>query len=307
MALFTNHAGFNLTVKKLQLVEVINNKQNFFLENVDETEHEEIIEDELSESQLINILQKSFNTLTFNNKLQSKNASFSLSHNFFRIAQIPYETTLLKRDLADYLNYEFTLLFPNCSPDEYLIRFHEVNKMGLVNNNTVILVAVSKKIIHGIHNFCLQNNLYLKNVDNIHVASNSFILVDTIGIKKEIVCSLLVDDQYFSVILLDEKTPFFFRIKRIKEKSELVNEIFNTLEELNNIDVAISSITKWYVSGDLADDDFMEKIKRKTELSFFRYNPLDKIKVSPHIYENHFFIDKYYCFSAAAGMALRMI
>ena len=307
MSLFENHAGFNLTTRKLQLVEVINNGKNFYLENVDEAILESIIDLNFSESEIVNVLQNSFNNIIQKKKLQSKNVSFALSHEYFKICQIPYENTLLAKDLIEYLKFEFGVLFPHCSHEDYIIRHHEINNEVLLNNKTTILIAVNKKIVNAIHKFCQRNFLKLKSVDNIHVASNSFILIEQTGSRKEMIGSILADGDYLSYILLDEKQPVYFKTKRISNKSDFSGEIQKEIFQLEKLNLNIVDISKWYIGGDLANDDFIQEIKNKINISLFRYNPLDKIKISPHIYENELFIEKYFAFTAPAGMALRII
>jgi Tfp pilus assembly PilM family ATPase len=307
MSLFENHAGFNLTTRKLQLVEVINNDKNFYLENVDEVLLEKEISLDFSESEIVNILQNSFNKTIQKKKLQSKNISFALSHEYFKICQIPYENTLLAKDLLEYLKFEFGVLFPTSAPEEYIIRHHEINNEGLLNNKTAILIAVNKKILNVLHLFCKSNLLKLKSVDNIHVASNSFILLEQTGSRKEMVGSILADGNYLSYILLDEKKPVYFKTKKIVDNSDLSGEIKKELKDLEKLNLNVEDIYRWYIGGDLANDDFITDIKDKINITLFRYNPLDKIKISPHIYENDFFIEKYFAFTAPAGMALRII
>ncbi|MBU1099173.1 MAG: hypothetical protein KKA84_02130 [Bacteroidetes bacterium] len=306
MALFENHAGLNLTADKLQLVEVIHKENSFFLENVDEVKLDGF--DEGTEvAEIINILQNSFQKIISRKPLLSRNVSFSLGHEFFKIAQIPYESTLLKLDLLDYLKYEFDVLFPACRRDDYILRHFEVNREGIINNNTVILVAVKRKMVQIIHQFCRNNNLILKNIDNVHIASNSFILLDNIGSRKEIYCSILVDGDYLSIIGLDEKHPMYFRVRKIKDHDNMTAQMVEELDHLIQVGVSTRSISKCYVGGDLADDKFMKMFRDNFDINLIRYNPLDKTRVSPHLFESDLFKENYHCFTAASGMALRMI
>lgn len=306
MALFENHAGLNLTADKLQLVEVIHKENNFYLENVDEIKHDDF-DESAKVAEIINVLQNSFQQIISKKPLQSANVSFSLGHDFFKIAQIPYESTLLKQDLVDYLKYEFDVLFPQCNQDDYILRHFEVNREGIINNNTLILVAVRRKIVEVIHKFCQSNNLVLKNIDNVHIASNSFILLDNIGSRKEIYCSILVDGDYVSIIGLDEKHPMYFRVRKIKDPLDMKTQIREELDHLMQVGVSTRAISKCYVGGDLADDNFMTMFRDNFDINLIRYNPLDKTRVAPHLFESDLFKENYHCFTAASGMALRMI
>ena len=122
MAFFENHAGFYLTTKKVQLVEVISKDKDFFLENVDELRLDQSLTEVQNKNEIVNILQNSIKKLTAKQNFQSQNVSFALSHDFFKIAQIPIETTLLSKDLKDYFTFEFETLFPGNNPDDFILR-----------------------------------------------------------------------------------------------------------------------------------------------------------------------------------------
>ena len=87
----------------------------------------------------------------------------------------------------------------------------------------------------------------------------------------------------------------------------MIEQIRNELDCFTYFGVGINNIAKCYVGGDLADDEFLTGFRENINIPVIRYNPLDKTRVSAHIFENEFFLEQYHCFTASAGMALRML
>jgi len=76
---FENHAGFNISSSRLQVVEVNFRNDQFFLHNIDEVyfdDHINFLEDK--ETKITSLLQSAFNELVIKNPLSSSLVSFTL-------------------------------------------------------------------------------------------------------------------------------------------------------------------------------------------------------------------------------------
>lgn len=307
MPLFQNHAGLNITNEKLQIVEVDYKENKFFLENVDEELFSEKITLENSDESFINILQSAFDNITLRRPLNCKSVSFTFPHNIFKIVELPYDSTLLEKDLQEHFRWELKTLFPQSNPDDYLIRYIEIDKSNIRNENSAIIMAADKNIIKLIHNFCLKNGLELKFVDNAHIASNTFISLGNNNTAHELYLSLYISQENVSIIVLDEDYPICFKVSKLRTNNDLSDNVTECLRGLKKYGIGFDSFSRCYLSGDNIPDELIHHIKQDLNIQLTRYNPFDKLKADSSLYENPNFIEKFNSFSAAAGIALRMI
>ena len=166
-----NHVGFNITRNKIQLVEVVREASKFCLENVDEYIFEEEFDFNFQESEIISVLQTSFNSFLSNAQLKSKNISVSIPFKEFKVFEIPYEPSLSPHALDEHIKWEFSILFPTIKSEDYILRTLVLTNRE--NENNLLVVGLLSKIVKAIHKFCVENNLNLKYIDKTHFAFNS--------------------------------------------------------------------------------------------------------------------------------------
>jgi hypothetical protein len=289
MPIFQNHAGFCIARSKLQLIEIDFRKENFYLENVDEELFGEELDPLNRETKFISILQNTYNTLTIRKILNTRNVSFALHHDLFKVIEIPFDSTLTERDLIEHFNWELQLLFPSEIPDDYFIQYVDVDKSNLRKEKCAIVLAINRRLLNLINKFCVKNNLVLRLADNIHFATNVFITLDNQSVKNEIYLSVLIEEKDFSVIIMDEKNPIHFSVKQYSDNADLLTKMKSIIDKLGKYDLSVDNITKSYVFGNNAGDELIEKIK-----------------ISPLLYENRYFVESNNSFAPAAGVALRL-
>lgn len=305
MPVFESHAGFNLAEDKLQLVE-LNYSNKLLLENVDEEFFSESWNADFKETKFINILQNSFDQLTLRKPLKANSVSFSLPHKIFKIFEIPYDETLVKSDLQDHYKWEMSVLFPQFNPEDFVIRTVEVNKAGFRKEKNVILIAALKSILQYIHKFCLRNNLKLRFVDNVHLAANSFAMIDNPNSKNDFFISLYLDQKNISLIASAENYPFYFK-KYVLDGNDIVDTILYLYDSLNNIGIDTSRAVKNYVAGSNVTDIFLQRVKDELDINLVKFNPFSNLPLSEEIDNNFLEEIDYNSFSASAGIALRML
>ena len=105
MSILQDHAGFNITSSKLQLVELNFEDDNLLLENVDEENFADSLTSDVNNLENVDIFRQSFLSILSRKPLYSKRVSFTLPDNFFRIVNIPYESELTEEDLQDHINW----------------------------------------------------------------------------------------------------------------------------------------------------------------------------------------------------------
>lgn len=304
--MFQNHAGINLTDTKIQLVEISYKNNSFYLENIDQSILREPLNPNLEKERLTGILQDALNKLQSKKKLTSKFVSFCLPNNFFKIIELPIEYTLTKNDLQEHLRWEISVLFPKCVDREFYIQHIEVNKSSRRNDNKAIIFALEKNIVVILNSFCTSNNLRLKFIDNAHLASNAFLYKNPGYTKNDLTFSIYIDQNHSSISALEGVYPFFFKVFKSENKNIFYN-LDNAVVNLVNLGIEFNSVKDILLCGQNITDEFLSQLKNKFGLPVKKINPFEKLKTEGTITENPLFVSQYNSFTAAAGIAVRII
>lgn len=306
MLLFQNNAGFNITKSKLQLVEVNYTENDFYLENVDEEYFSDFIDSSIKETKFISILQSAFNSLVLRNPLKSNFVSFSLPYEFFKIVTIPFDNTLIESDLKEYVEWEFSLLFPQCYQNEYTLRYVKIDNSDLLGKNKIIIYAVEKRILKLLHKFAIKNNITIKFVDNVHLSANSIILSDSEFSKLQNSVSIYLTDDSVNLMLLEGANPVYLQSFSYSNINDLVTAFSNGFNALQKVNVDSGLFHKAYIFTDSVSDAIIEQVKTKLNVNLLRLNPFEQILQNPTIKENEITQKKLLMFSSALGTVLRI-
>ncbi len=290
-----NHVGLNLTKSKLQLVEVVNESSKYCLENVDEHIFEEEFNFSSDESEIISILQSSFNILTNRTPLKSNNISVSISLQEFKIFEIPFETSLSQTSFDEQINWEFSILFPTLKSNDYIIR-----TLPLANRekqNRLLVVGLPKKIAEAVYNFSIQNNLILKSIDNSHLSSDSLISFH----ENKNIISIYLCSGYCSINTYLGTSLLTTKRFEIVNNNALIDLVNNFIENQN---IAYDEI---FLGSILDVDEFKNGLESKLDSNIEILSPFESIITSESFIQNAHFMNHPHSFSAAAGICYRKI
>ncbi|MBM4172340.1 MAG: hypothetical protein FJ214_10765 [Ignavibacteria bacterium] len=306
MPIFHNHVGINLTETKLQLVEISYKQNSFYLENVDQKIFKEQFVPTLPENKMISILQDSFEKIINKKSVNSNFISFCLPNNFFKIIELPFDNALTKKDLQEQLKWELSILFPDDLEDKYFIQNVEVNKTSLRKEFKTLIFAIEKRFVKTLNKFCKENNLELKFVDNSHLASNAFLHLDKRTSNDSIILSLYIDQVQSSISALEGHNPFYFKI--IDERSnEFSEELSKVITELSVFGVNRKNIGSVILNGLNVTSEFEKSISAVLKLPIIKINPFERLKIDEQIKNNPLFLSQYNSFTAATGIAIRIV
>ena len=304
---FENHAGFTITDSKLQVVEVIYNGSQFILENVDEAYFSEQINFEKDkETKISALLQGAFNELQIKKLLKSTSVSFTLPFDLFHIMQVPYDNTLLHQDLIEEFRWEFSVLYPFIKIDNLVIQYIEIDKNNIYEQSSALVIAIQRKYLDMIHEFAVHNNLNLKFIDNVHLASEKALAVSNSLMEKGLILSVYFNNKHLSLIFSMQGKPFYFKNFPLKGAGEIPSIIRNEITENQHLKVSKNSIDTAFITGDNITDSVVQILRKALDLDFYYFNPFDKIKPNPILYENNCYTEKNNSFSPAAGIAFRL-
>lgn len=304
--MFKNHIGINLTETKLQLVEISFKDDSFYLENVDQTIHTENFSTSFSEDKLISILQSSFDKIAKRKPLNSQSVSFALPNNYFKIFEIPFDESLVKKDLNEHFRWEISILFPECDKDDFFIQHIEVGKSAVRREQKAIIFAVAKILVTAINKFCKQNDLNLKYIDNAHLASNAFLYLDKQRADNEITMSIYVDQKFSSISAMDGIFPFYFKVLDPSAQN-IFDELTAAVNKLNDFNLSLNNFNRVVLYGQDLTDEFENKMKNFFGPSLKIVNPFERLKTEESTLKNPLYRIKFNSFTAATGIAIRIV
>ena len=304
---FENHAGFNISSSRLQIVEINFKSDQFQLENVDEAYFNEPLNLMLDKETKINsLLQSAYNELLIRNPIKCNFASFTLPLDLFHIMQVPYDNTLLNQDLIEEFSWEYSILYPYLPINDFVIQYIETDRTKINTAGTAIVIALPRKYLQIIHNFCTQNKLKIRFIDNAHIASDRALFVNYDLTDKGLILSVYISDNNLSVIFSNESKPVYLNTIQLENAGRITSVL---LDEINNnqyIKVNKNFIENAFIAGEDLSDSLVKSLSDAIGLNFKFFNPFEKIKPESNLRQNKYFIERFNSFSPAAGIALRL-
>jgi Tfp pilus assembly PilM family ATPase len=301
------HSGINLSSNKLQLVEIFGAPEEVRLENLNEVEFKEPLNFKLDkESKILIELQAAFDQIRLQKPIRSVTISFSIPLELFYITQLPYDNTLLHRDILEEFKWEFSVLYPFIPPDEISLQYLEVERNMVFTKNTAIVYGIERKYLQILQKFCEQNNLKLGYIDNAHLSSERALALSDSFIKQGLRLSAFITDESLSNILsLDGKT-IAQKVYTIQSKNDIRQLIEQDITPSKTRNIMKGLVQAGYIAGDDLDESFIQNLSNKIGISFIAFNPFDKLTPHKKIKESTLYSKKYNSFSAAAGIAYRI-
>ena len=307
MAGFENHIGFNISSSKLQAVEVNYIGDQYRLVNVDEAYFNDPIYFENDrETKISALLQGAFDELLIKKNFKSTSASFTLPFELFYTMQMPYDTTLLYQDLLDEFKWELSVIYPFISTKNLVLQHFEIEK-GLFNETSSALVfAVQRRYLQMLDTFCKKNNLKLKFIDNLHIAAERSLSVSNAIVYKGLTLSVYFNNKFLSLFFAFNGKPLYFKVIPLNDASEITDYLIKETSHSSILNIQKSQIEAAFISGDEISVAVVQTLKKVLGLDFIPFNPFDKIRPVPDLYESKLYLEKFNSFSSAAGIAFRI-
>jgi Tfp pilus assembly PilM family ATPase len=223
------HAGLNISSSKLQLVEIFGSHNEVRLENLNEVVFAEPINFKSdSERQILIQLQTAYDEIQLKKPIRSRKVSFSLPLDIFYIAQLPYDNTLLHRDLTEELKWEFSVLYPFIKPDDLILQYLEINKNMIFTKNTALVYAIERKHLKTLQKFCGQNNLSLGYIDNAHLSSERALALSDSFLNQGLRLSIFVSKNNLSIVLCLDGNTISQKVHNLESYNDIRQIGFDT-------------------------------------------------------------------------------
>ncbi len=304
---FENHVGFTISSTKLQLVEIIYKDGKFILETVDEAYFNEPLNLEIDkETKISALLQGAFNELIIKKPLKSNIASFTLPFELFHIMQIPFDNTLLHQDLIEEFKWEFSVLYPYSVYKDLVIQYIEVEKNNIINYNSAIVIGMERKYLQIIHNFCNENNLQLKFVDNIHLASERALTLNNPLLGRGIILSIYFTTKKLSILFSYNGKPIYFNVIPVNDVGEIPALLLNETSPSESFSMKRDLIEKAFITGEELSETTIQTLRNTLGIDFIKFNPFEKLKPNPKLFDSKYYSERFNSFAPATGVAIRI-
>ena len=297
--------GINVTASRLQFVEVEKELNQLLISNIGQTFISPPLNfDDQVEANIQNQLQTAFDEIKIRNPVTSTFASFTLPPELFITIQLPYDANLNQNEIREEFNWEISQLFPYISIDELAIKFYELGSDFLPGKNNALVIALNKKYLIQIKNFCSRNNLIPRLVDSSSITANSFINKNTSNVKESITINIFDSRNSITLFINVSSKPGFVKVF-LKRDNGIINSLISELLQDKFKEVLNKPFTKAVVSGDDLRTDSLSELQIATGLEFRKFNPFDVIKFKSEIQDHEFSSEQFSSFTSATGIASR--
>jgi len=303
---FENHAGFNITSTKLQVVEVTGEFGKLKLSNLSEVFFNVPLDfDTDKETTLLAKLQSAYDELKISSKLISKTISVALPLKLFLIIQLAFDNTLLYWDLLEEFRWELSVLYPHIQPEELSIQYFEIGKNMYIPKSTAIVSAIPRKYIELIANFSKNNNLKLKFIDSSHFAAERSVILSDKVVSEGLTLSIHISEKATSILYALDFKPIYTNVCTTKSEKEIISFIEEELSKETAHKINRKFISCAYISGESVTAELKRKLEYSAGLQFSKFNPFFKIYSESAIENKKMPAETFNSFAPAAGIAYR--
>jgi hypothetical protein len=301
------HAGLNLSTKKLQVVEIFGSREQIRLDNLNEADFPQPLNFKSDQEKIIlSQLQVAYDEMRKNQPVKSDTLSFSLPLDLFYISQLPYDNTLLQRDLIEEFRWEYSIMFPFVKNDDLILQYLEVEKNMIYTKNTAIVYGIERKYLKLLEKFCEQNYLKLGFIDNVHLSSESALALSNSFINVGLRLSVYVSEKLMSIIFSLDGRPISQKVYAINNYGDISQNVLEEISLSKSKNIIKGLIQACYITGEKIPDSAVHQLNIATGLNFIVFNPFDKLTATPHLKANPYYYQSYNSFSSATGIAYRI-
>jgi Tfp pilus assembly PilM family ATPase len=300
-------AGLNLSTRKLQVVEIFGSREQIRLDNLNEATFPQPLNFKSDrETIILSQLQVAYDEMRKNQPLKSDTLSFSLPLDLFYISQLPYDNTLLQRDIIEEFRWEYSIMFPFVKNDDLILQYLEVEKNMIYTKNTAIVYGIERKYLKLLEKFCEKNYLKLGFIDNVHLSSESALALSNSFVNVGLRLSVYVSEKLMSMIFSLDGRPISQKVYSIGNYDDISQNILEEISLSKSKNIIKGLIQACYITGEKIPESTVHSLNEKTGLNFIVFNPFDKLSATPHLKANPFYYQSYNSFSSAAGIAFRI-
>ncbi len=303
---FENHAGFNITSTKLQVVEVKGESGKIKLANLHEIFFSVPLNFEKDkETILLAKLQAAYDELKIKSKLNCKTVSVALPLNIFYVIQLPFDNTLLYWDLLEEFRWELSVLYPHIQSQELSIQYFEIEKNMYITKSTAIVSAIPRKFIELVANLCKNNSIKLKYIDSAHFAAERSVILSDKAVTQGLTLSIHISENTTSVLYALDFKPIYTMVCSTKSEKEIFDFLEKELSNETAHKINRKFISAAYISGGKVTAELKRKLEFSAGIKLSKFNPFFKIDFETVAENKKISTESLNSFAPAAGIAYR--
>jgi Tfp pilus assembly PilM family ATPase len=302
-----SHAAINISLSKFQILEVAKEGKKIEIVNINECYFNQPLNFETQKETIIAAqLQSTFDKIQLNRPLKKSFVSFTLPQEIIFTVQLPYDSTLLRKDLVDEFRWELSLLYPFIAGEELIVQFVQMEKNSVNKNNMALVLAIEKKHLLLVRNFCMKNNLSLKYVDSAMITANRLLNSINHSSKDGLLLNIISSKNDFSIVFNKNGKPSYLRVFNRSENDQVAEILAKELASSSFGHLKNELLKDAFISGEEISAELISRLRLTTGLNFTQLNPFADIQIKSGIENQHLIKEKYSSFAAAAGMAFRL-
>jgi len=296
--------GINVTASRFQFVEVEKESTQLLVTNLGQTFISPSLNfEDQSETELLGQLQTAFDEINIQNPVNSTLVSFTLPPELFITIQLPYDNNLTQAETTEEFRWEISQLFPFLTPQELAIKFYDLGKEVFPNSHNALVVALNKKYLLLLKNFCTKNKLSPRLVDNASITANAFI--NTYSPKQDSISVHIYNSKNSLTFFINiSSKPAYVKVFQ-KTTNDFYNSIVKILSEDKIKKIFGKSVKFAFVSGDDIGTELQSEFRRVSGLEFINYNPFKIVQFKPDLRSAGISNEQYSTFTSATGIAAR--
>jgi Tfp pilus assembly PilM family ATPase len=257
-------------------------------------------------TKISSLIQGALNELLIKKTLTANHISFTLPFELMYTMQVPYESTLLHNDLIEEFRWEFSLLYPFLNVNELVIQFLEIDKNEYSSMNSALVLSTPRKYLKMLNDICNSNNLKLKFVDNIHIASEKSLSINNNYNDKNLTLSVYFNSKNLSVLFSLHGKLIYYKLIPINSVREITDLLKDELHYNKVLNINPGVIDAAFICGDEITTQVVNSLNENTGIKFTQFNPFDRIIPNNNLFNNNFYKTKFNLFSPSAGIAYRL-
>lgn len=301
--------GISVSSQKIQVVEVGFQDGGRLLNHIDEA----LLPAPLNfltdkEAVLMSGLQSAFNLLAERTNLKNRQVYISLPPEFFYSFTVPADQTIVRQDLIDNFRWEFAVLYPFLTAEDYSLNYYEIDRPGsLSKERRVIVFALSRKIINLLIMVCRRNNLEIKLIDHSHFSADKSILMNRPELLSSSLISVCVSTGFFSVEYLEEGKPQYFSGRAFDSMHNFLQLLSEELQIMSDSGRQLNKLENFFLTGDSLAEPMLTAVRNATRFPFQMINPFSALILGGAGLNKELLHSRNYNFNAAAGLCYRLI
>ena len=302
-----NRIGLYIYQSKLQFVELQYVNNEYVLTHIDEAYFDEEIDFATEkETKILNYLQTAFNEILARHEVHSTSLFVALPSEFFQVSRLPFDNTLLRQDLLLQFKWDFSLLYPQLSVDDYVIQFHELEIETPSGMRTATVLGVARKYLKIMKSFAQKNGFALQVVDYAHFACDSSLKLNYPKTLEGKYLSIFLTSSMLSFeVMLDGKI-IYIKTRKLNNAGEIAGIIAEEITELSTAGISKDRIDSAFIFGEFISPAFITALEQKIGMKLYPVNPFKQITIHPKLATSKLLREHFHTFAPAAGACFRL-